>query len=86
MTSGPGKGSGRRWVGREKNVTVGNVLTLESNGVLAHSNSRLMVLLGVKDIVVVDTPDALLVIDRGRSQETRKVTEELKRLGLHRYL
>ena len=72
--------------GREKNVTVGNVLTLESNGVLAHSNSRLMVLLGVKDIVVVDTPDALLVIDRGRSQETRKVTEELKRLGLHRYL
>lgn len=72
--------------GREKNVTVGQVLTLESNGVLAHSNSRLMVLLGVKDIVVVDTPDALLVIDRARSQETRKVTEELKRLGLHRYL
>ena len=72
--------------GREKNVTVGNVLTLESDGVLAHSNSRLMVLLGVKDIVVVDTPDALLVIDRGRSQETRRVTEELKRLGLHRYL
>jgi mannose-1-phosphate guanylyltransferase len=72
--------------GREKNVTVGHVLTLESDGVLAHSNSRLMVLLGVKDIVVVDTPDALLVIDRARSQETRRVTEELKRLGLHRYL
>ena len=72
--------------GREKNVTVGQVLTLESNGVLAHSNSRLMVLLGVKDIVVVDTPDALLVIDRARSQDTRKVTEELKRLGLHKYL
>ncbi len=35
--------------GREKNVTVGHVLTLESNGVLAHSSSRLMVLLGVKD-------------------------------------
>ena len=53
---------------------------------LAHSNSRLMVLLGVKDIVVVDTPDALLVIDRSRSQETRRVTEELQRLGLHRLL
>jgi hypothetical protein len=72
--------------GREKNVTVGNVLTLESDGVLAHSNSRLMVLLGVKDIVVVDTPDALLVIDRTRSQDTRRVTEELKRLGLEKYL
>jgi hypothetical protein len=65
---------------------VGNVLTLESDGVLAHSNSRLMVLLGVKDIVVVDTPDALLVIDRTRSQDTRRVTEELKRLGLEKYL
>jgi mannose-1-phosphate guanylyltransferase len=31
--------------GREKNVTVGHVMTLDSNGVLAHSNSRLMVLL-----------------------------------------
>ncbi len=72
--------------GREKNVTVGQVLTLESNGVLAHSNSRLVVLLGVKDLVVVDTPDALLVIDRARSQDTRRVTEELKRLGLHKYL
>ena len=29
---------------------------------------------------------SLLVIDRARSQETRRVTEELKRLGLERYL
>ena len=72
--------------GREKNVTVGHVLSLDSNGVLAHSHSRLMVLLGVKDIVVVDTPDALLVIDRARSHEARRITEELKRLGLERYL
>ena len=55
-------------------------------GVLAHSNSRLMVLLGVNDIVAVDTPDALLIIDRARSQETRRVTEELKRRGLSHYL
>ncbi|HXN86338.1 MAG TPA: mannose-1-phosphate guanylyltransferase, partial [Candidatus Binataceae bacterium] len=46
--------------GRGKNVTVGRVLTLDSEGVLAHSSSRLMVLLGVKDIVIVDTPDAIL--------------------------
>ena len=72
--------------GREKNVTVGHVLNLDSHGVLAHSNSRLMVLLGVKDIVVVDTPDALLVIDRARSHEARRIAEELKRLGLERYL
>jgi mannose-1-phosphate guanylyltransferase len=72
--------------GRKKNVTVGHVLTIDSDGVLAHSSSRLMVLLGVKDLVIVDTPDAILVIDRARSQETRRITEELKRLGLDRYL
>ncbi len=72
--------------GREKNITVGQVMTLDSAGVLAHSNSRLMVLLGVKDIVAVDTPDAILIIDRARSQETRQVTEELKRRGMERFL
>lgn len=72
--------------GRKKNVTVGDVIAIDSDGVLAHSGSRLMVLLGAKNLVVVDTPDALLVIDRERSQETRAVTEELKRRGLDRYL
>jgi mannose-1-phosphate guanylyltransferase len=72
--------------GREKNVTVGHVLTLDSDGVLAHSHSRLMVLLGVRNIVAVDTPDALLIIDRARSHEARRITEELKRRGLSKYL
>jgi mannose-1-phosphate guanylyltransferase len=72
--------------GRAGNVLVGQVLALDSDRVLAHSNSRLMVLLGVKDIVAVDTGDALLIIHRARSQETRRVTEELRRRGLGRYL
>ncbi len=72
--------------GQTENVLVGEVLAFDSDGVLAHSNSRLMVLLGVKDIVAVDTPDALLIINRARSQETRRVTEELKRRGLSHYL
>ncbi len=72
--------------GRNENVLLGRVLALDSGGILAQSNSRLMVLLGVRDIVAVDTDDALLIIDRGRSQETRRITEELKRRGLSHYL
>lgn len=72
--------------GRKKNITIGQVLALDSDGVLAHSSTRLMVLLGVKDTIVVDTPDALLIIDRSRSQDTRRITEELQRRGLDRYL
>jgi len=72
--------------GRSDNVLVGQVIAFDADGVLAHSHSRLMVLLGVKNIVAVDTDDALLIIDRGRSQETRRVIEELRRRGLTHYL
>ena len=45
-----------------------------------------MVLMGVDDLVVVDSGDAILIARRSRSQELRVVTDELKRRGLERYL
>jgi mannose-1-phosphate guanylyltransferase len=44
-------------------------------------NGRLVALLGVKDIVVVDTDDALLVCHRSRAQEVRDIVEALKQRG-----
>ncbi|HKM99650.1 MAG TPA: sugar phosphate nucleotidyltransferase [Candidatus Binataceae bacterium] len=72
--------------GHEGKVLRGEVIALDSDRVVAHSDSRLLVLLGVKDLIVVDTGDAILVADRSRSQELRRATEELARRGLHRYL
>ena len=68
------------------NVMRGNAIALESERVLAHSDSRLMVLFGVRDLIVVDTGDAILVAHRDRSPHVGRVTEDLKRRGLHRYL
>ncbi|HEY6419699.1 MAG TPA: sugar phosphate nucleotidyltransferase [Candidatus Binataceae bacterium] len=68
------------------NVARGNVIALQSERYLAHSDSRLMVLFGVKDIVAVDTGDALLIAHRSRSQDVRRVTDELRRRRLHKYL
>ncbi|HTY56355.1 MAG TPA: sugar phosphate nucleotidyltransferase [Candidatus Binataceae bacterium] len=68
------------------NALMGNVMALESQGVLARSGERLVVLLGVEDLVVVDDGDALLVARRSRSQEVRRVIDELERRKLHRYL
>ena len=68
------------------NAFMGNVMSLESEGVLARSSERLIVLLGVEDLVVVDDVDALLVARRSRSQEVRRVIDELERRRLHRYL
>jgi len=68
------------------NALMGNVMALESEGVLARGGERLIVLLGVEDLVVVDDTDALLVARRSRSQDVRRVIEELERRKLHRYL
>jgi hypothetical protein len=44
------------------------------------------VLFGADDIVAIDTEDAILVAHRSRSQELRRVSEELARRGRHKYL
>jgi mannose-1-phosphate guanylyltransferase len=72
--------------GRRRNVLSGNILALEADGVLARARDRLMVLLGVKDIVAIDTGDVILIAHRSQSQDVRKVIDQLKRRGLERYL
>lgn len=59
----------------------GDVLSEDSTGVVAAHGGRTVVTLGVEDIVVVDTPDALLVTTRGRCQDVRSVVASLQRLG-----
>jgi hypothetical protein len=52
---------------------------------LIHSPDRLVVLLGIDNAVVVDTPDAILVGDLNRSQEVRDIVDQLQRQGMGRY-
>ena len=40
-----------------------------------------MALLGVRDLVVIDTEDALLVVPRERAQEVKKIVDALKKRG-----
>jgi mannose-1-phosphate guanylyltransferase len=72
--------------GAAGNVTLGNVIALDTNGVIARGGKRLMVLVGVSDLVAVDTGDAILIARRSQSQEVRHVIGELTRRGLSRYL
>jgi mannose-1-phosphate guanylyltransferase len=72
--------------GASGNVTRGNVIAIDSNGVIARGGKRLMVLMGVSDLVAIDTGDAILIARRSQSQEVRRVPEELARRGLTRYL
>lgn len=66
----------------------GNVLNAEtlarsSSGNYVHADGKLIALLGVKDLVVVDTPDALLIADRSRSQEVGELVKELEKRHGH---
>jgi mannose-1-phosphate guanylyltransferase len=76
-----------RMMRRDNNGNAGNGkwLGLGARNCLIHAPERLVVLLGIQDVVVVDTPDALLVGDLKRSQDVRELVEELKRKGYGAY-
>ncbi len=67
------------------NGGVGRWLGFKSRGCLVYSQNRLITLLGMENILVVDTPDALLVGDLNRSQEVRELVEELERKGYRKF-
>ena len=63
------------------NSVRGDLVQVEtSRSVVWSETGRLVALVGLENIVVVDTEDALLVIDRARSQDVRKVVEHLKKM------
>lgn len=72
--------------GNGQNVLRGRALPIDSRGCLIDSPDRLVAVLGVDDLVVVDTPDAVLVCRKDRAQDVRLIVEELRRRGLGRYL
>jgi len=63
------------------NVAPSGSLCLNSSGNLIHVEGKLVVTVGVDDLVIVETPDALLVCRRQRSQEVGKAVQELERRG-----
>ena len=64
---------------KNENLMSGEVLAIDSKGVTAYGRKdKLIALLGVEDLVVVDTPDALLVCHKDQAQRLREVWEQLR--------
>ena len=61
------------------NAHVGDVLTTDSRNTLVHATSRLVSLVGVKNLIVVETPDAVLVADKTRSQDVKHIVTQLQK-------
>ena len=60
------------------NSTHGDVMTSETENSFVHAESRLVATVSVKDLVIVETQDAVLVADKNKSQEVKQIVERLK--------
>ena len=54
----------------------------DSTGIVVGSSGRIITLLGMKDVVIVDTPDALLVTTKDHAQDVKQIVESMKEQGL----
>jgi mannose-1-phosphate guanylyltransferase/mannose-6-phosphate isomerase len=57
---------------------VGDVMLLDSENCYMHSTSRLLAGIGLKDLIAVETPDAVLILPQGRGQEVKVLLDKLK--------
>jgi len=70
-----------------QNLAWGETLLVDCDGSLVESaGRRLVACLGLRNCLVVDTPDTVLVADLDQSQEIRKIVEQLKKKGKERLL
>jgi mannose-1-phosphate guanylyltransferase/mannose-6-phosphate isomerase len=61
------------------NAHVGDVLSADSRNTLVHATSRLVSLVGVENLIVVETPDAVLVAEKTRSQDVKHIVTQLQK-------
>jgi mannose-1-phosphate guanylyltransferase len=64
----------------EGNVLIGDHLVLDTHDTLVYSPSKLVAAIGLKELIIVETDDALLICPRERSQDVRKAVEALRQV------
>jgi len=64
----------------------GSAIFTDTEGALVYSPKKLVALIGVKDLIIVETKDALLICKKGRSQDVKKVVDTLEAAKKKKYL
>lgn len=62
----------------KNNFIAGNVIDIDSKDSLIYGTSKLVTTIGLKNTVIIETEDAILACDKDRTQEVKKVFEQLK--------
>jgi len=68
------------------NVVKGKVLSIDTADSLVFGSDKLITLVGVKNLIVVETGDALLICDKNASQDVKKLVEKLENGNMKEYL
>jgi mannose-1-phosphate guanylyltransferase len=67
-------------------INAAGQINVDSTDCLIYSDGRMVATVGVHDLVIVSTPDAILVCNRERCQDVKRVVEQLTAEGLRAYL
>ena len=70
----------------QENVVSGDVIAVDARGSLIYSPKKLTAIVGLDNIVIVETEDALLVCARDKAQDVKKVVDILEQQGKKEYL
>lgn len=63
----------------DKNVIEGDVISIDTQGCFINSRNRLIATIGLRNLAIVETTDAILVTSMNRSQEVRSIVDRLKK-------
>jgi mannose-1-phosphate guanylyltransferase len=62
----------------ERNVVIGNHLEIDTKGTLVFGSKRLVATIGVCDLIIIDTDDAVMICAKDREQDVKAIVSKLK--------
>ena len=68
------------------NLLLGNIIAVESENCIVEGKDRLIAMAGVKDLIVVDESDALLICHKDNAGQIKDIIKELKEKQMEQYL
>jgi mannose-1-phosphate guanylyltransferase len=68
------------------NVVEGEHILVDSSNCMIHAPGKLVAAVGLHDMVVIETDDAILICPKARSQDVKEIVARLKALGKDQYL
>lgn len=68
------------------NIIIGKHLGIDTEKSIIYNQDKLITTIGLKDMIIINTEDVILICDKKRAQKVKKIREKLKNYGLTEYL